>query len=117
MSSTLLIMQSILALCSREEAPVRSGADRLDQYLRVIEEKNFALVANHTSVVGDSHLVDTLLSSGITRDQLLKVFAPEHGFRGGMAAGHQVEDGTDPVTGISIVSLYGKNRKPTSEML
>ena len=117
MISTLLIMQSILALCSREEAPVRSGADRLDQYLRVIEEKNFALVANHTSVVGDSHLVDTLLSSGITRDQLLKVFAPEHGFRGGMAAGHQVEDGTDPVTGISIVSLYGKNRKPTSEML
>ena len=115
MISTLLIMQSILALCSREEAPVRSGADRLDQYLRVIEEKNFALVANHTSVVGDSHLVDTLLSSGITRDQLLKVFAPEHGFRGGMAAGHQVEDGTDPVTGISIVSLYGKHKKPEPE--
>jgi len=113
----LLILQNVLAVCSREEVPARSGADRLDQYLPIIQDKNFALVANHTSLVGGKHLVDILLSSGISKDQLLKVFAPEHGFRGEMAAGQQVEDGTDPVTGISIVSLYGKHKKPSPEEL
>ncbi len=102
----------MLALCSREEAPVRSGADRLEQYLPILYHKNFALVANHTSVVGERHLVDTLLSSGINKDQLLKVFAPEHGFRGDLAAGQMVLDSTDPVTGISIVSLYGNHKRP-----
>ena len=76
MISTLLILLSMLALCSKGEVPVKSGAERLDQYLPIIRNKNLALVANHTSVVGEMHLVDTLLSSGITKDQLLKVFAP-----------------------------------------
>ena len=84
----------------------------MDLYLPLLAGKEFALVANHTSVVLGAHLVDTLLSSGITKHQLVKVFAPEHGFRGKLAAGVRVEGGVDPVTGIPVVSLYGKHKKP-----
>lgn len=109
---TWIILQHMVAFCQRQEEPLRCGAERLDRYLPVIGDKPFALVANHTSVVGGVHLVDTLLSSGISREQLLKVFAPEHGFRGERAAGVAVEDGTDPLTGIPVVSLYGNHKKP-----
>ena len=102
----------MLAACNQKEVPARSGAERLDHYLPLIQDKKLALVANHTSVVGARHLVDTLLTRGISKAQLLKVFAPEHGFRGDLAAGEQVKDGTDPITGISIISLYGKHKKP-----
>lgn len=111
----LVILQSMVAACNPAEEPAKSGASRMDQYLSVIRGVKVALVANHTSVVGDRHLVDTLLSCGITKDQLLKVFAPEHGFRGEMAAGELVKDGTDPITGIPIVSLYGNHKKPVPE--
>ncbi|MEA3463323.1 MAG: DUF1343 domain-containing protein, partial [Bacteroidota bacterium] len=107
-----IILNGMMAACSPDEVPVRSGADRMDQYLPLIEGKKIALVANHTSVVGKRHLVDTLLTSGIEKDQILKVFAPEHGFRGDQAAGVQIEDGTDPLTGIRVVSLYGSHKKP-----
>ncbi len=83
----------------------------------MLKGKNFALVANHTSQVEGTHLVDTLLTRGITGDQILKVFAPEHGFRGDQADGQQVEDGFDPVTGIAVASLYGDNMKPSPESL
>jgi len=98
--------------CSTADPQIRSGAERLDYYLPLIRDKQIALVANHTSVVGGTHLVDTLLSRGLGKDQLLKVFAPEHGFRGDQAAGDQVDDGSDPLTGIPIVSLYGTHHKP-----
>lgn len=89
----------------------------MDQYLHLIGGKQIALVANHTSVVGDRHLVDTLLNSGIGKDQILKVFAPEHGFRGDQAAGVQIEDGTDQLTGIPVASLYGSHKKPGPQEL
>lgn len=117
MISTILILQSLLACCSPYEGVVKSGAHRLDLYLPIIEKHNIALVANHTSVVGERHLVDTLLSRGISKEQILKVFAPEHGFRGDHAAGIRVEDGKDPLTGIEVVSLYGSNKKPGPEVL
>lgn len=101
-----------MAACSPDAAPVRSGADQLDQYLHLLAGKRIALVANHTSVVGERHLVDTLLTRGIDKNQILKVFAPEHGFRGDHAAGVQIEDGTDPLTGIPVASLYGSHKKP-----
>ena len=101
-----------MAACSPDTPPVRCGADRLDQYLHLIAGRQIALVANHTSLVGGRHLVDTLLRSGIEREQFVKVFAPEHGFRGDQAAGVQIEDGTDPVTGIAVASLYGSHKKP-----
>jgi uncharacterized protein YbbC (DUF1343 family) len=117
MISTLLILQSLLVFCSQEENPVKSGADRLHHYLPIIGKHRIALVANHTSLVGERHLVDTLIASGISKEQIVKVFAPEHGFRGDRAAGVLVEDGSDPLTGITVVSLYGSNKKPGAEAL
>jgi uncharacterized protein YbbC (DUF1343 family) len=89
----------------------------MEEYLPLIEGKRIALVANHSSLVGGVHLVDTLLARGIDRELLVKVFAPEHGFRGDQAAGVQIEDGTDKLTGIAVASLYGDHKKPTAEDL
>ena len=115
--SILLFLHGILAISAQGEFKVRSGADRPGIYLPLIGEKSIALVANHTSVVGDRHLVDTLLSSGIDKEQIVTVFAPEHGFRGDRAAGVEISDGTDPITGIAVTSLYGKHKKPLPEEL
>ncbi|MEN8158147.1 MAG: DUF1343 domain-containing protein [Bacteroidota bacterium] len=114
---TLLLLPGMLACSQPEEHPIRCGAERMDYYLPFIEELKIALVVNHTSVVGNSHLIDTLISSGLARKQLVKVFAPEHGFRGKADAGEKVESGVDPVTGIPVVSLYGDHKKPVPEDL
>lgn len=73
-----------------------------------------AVVGNQTSVIGTTHLVDTLLARGV---QVVKIFCPEHGFRGTAAAGAKVDNSVDPKTGLPIISLYGKNKKPTQEQL
>ena len=73
-----------------------------------------AIVGNHTSMVGNTHLVDTLLA---TQHNVTKIFCPEHGFRGTAAAGAKIDNGTDPKTGLPIISLYGKNKKPTPEQM
>ncbi|MDX2001962.1 MAG: DUF1343 domain-containing protein [Chitinophagales bacterium] len=94
------------------------GAARFDLYLPTLRDKRVGLVVNHTSLVGDAgqerHLLDTLLAQGI---KVVKVFAPEHGFRGTADAGEEVKSGKDKATGVSIVSLYGANRKPTAEQM
>jgi uncharacterized protein YbbC (DUF1343 family) len=90
------------------------GADQLDKVLPLTKGKNVGLVVNHTSLVGQTHLADTLLALGVT---IRKIFAPEHGFRGMAANGEHVKDGIDTRTGLRIVSLYGANRKPTVEQL
>jgi uncharacterized protein YbbC (DUF1343 family) len=90
------------------------GAHQLDVLLPKLENKRVALVVNHTSLVGQTHLTDTLLSSGV---KVKKVFAPEHGFRGAAADGEKINDGVDERTGLPIVSLYGSSRKPTAEQL
>jgi uncharacterized protein YbbC (DUF1343 family) len=115
--STFFLLNALMASCFTETLPVRCGADRMDHYLHLIEGKQIAIVANHTSVVGKRHLVDTLLASGVEKDQIVKVFAPEHGFRGDHAAGAKVEDGIDPLTGIVVASLYGSHKKPEAEEL
>ncbi len=74
----------------------------------------FAVVANQTSIVGNTHLVDTLLALGA---DIRKIFCPEHGFRGTADAGAHVDNSIDPKTGLPIISLYGKNKKPTPEQL
>ncbi len=96
------------------EKEVMVGADQLNLLLPKLEGKNVALVVNHTSLVGGTHLADTLMASGVT---VKKVFAPEHGFRGSAADGEKIADGIDAKTGLPIVSLYGSNRKPTAEQL
>jgi len=95
-------------------APLTLGAERFESYLPFLQGKPVALAVNNTSLVGNTHLVDTLLSLGIT---IQKVFAPEHGFRGAQEAGEKVKSGVDVETGVAVVSLYGKNRKPTAEQL
>lgn len=89
---------------------VRCGADRTEAYMDLIRGKSCGVVANPTSRIGPAHLVDTLLHSGV---RVVRVFAPEHGFRGEEEAGATIRDGLDPVTGISVVSLYGNHKKPT----
>lgn len=93
---------------------LQAGAARLDAYLPRLMDKNVALLVNNTSMVGQAHLADTLLSRGV---KVVKIFAPEHGFRGEADAGEQVKDGKDAQTGIPLVSLYGSKRKPGSEDL
>ena len=93
-------------------ATISVGAERMDLYLYILKGKSIAVVANQTSMVGDVHLVDTLISRGIN---IVKVFSPEHGFRGSADAGEKVKNYKDKKTGLSIVSLYGNHHKPTVE--
>lgn len=88
---------------------IMPGAARLDRYLHLIKGKRVAIFANQTSVVGRTHLVDTLLSKSIS---IKKIFSPEHGFRGTADAGEKVGNSTDAATGIPLVSLYGPKHKP-----
>jgi uncharacterized protein YbbC (DUF1343 family) len=92
--------------------PILSGAQQTDKYLPLILDQKLALVVNHTSLVGDTHLVDTLFSIGIKNSGIQKIFTPEHGLRGNFDAGQEVAGGRDPVTGIPVVSLYGIHKKP-----
>lgn len=85
------------------------GAERLDVLLPLLGKKRVALVVNHTSLVGKTHLLDTLLARGV---RVQKIFAPEHGFRGTADAGEHIRDGVDTKTGLPLISLYGKNQKP-----
>ncbi len=90
------------------------GADRSTVYLPLLEGKRVGVIANHTSVMGEGHLVDYLLANGV---KVRAVFAPEHGFRGEAGAGEKIGDGKDVKTGLPVRSLYGATKKPTPEML
>lgn len=98
----------------KAEPAVVVGAARFGEYLPLLQNKRVAMAVNQTSVVGSTHLVDTLLAQGV---QVVKVFAPEHGFRGEADAGAKIDDATDSRTGLPIVSLYGSNKKPTPAQL
>lgn len=93
---------------------VITGAERMQVYLPMLKGKSVAIFANQTSMVKNTHLVDTLLSSGI---KVVKIFGPEHGFRGDADAGEHVGDAKDKKTGIPVISLYGNHKKPTPEDL
>ncbi len=94
--------------------PVEVGASRIDSYITSLKDKHIAIVGNQTSVVGKTHLVDTLISLGVKID---KLFCPEHGFRGEAEAGAEISSSVDKKTGVPIVSLYGENKKPTCEQI
>ena len=117
----LLIIVALSASCNTDAlAEPLPGAYNTQDYLDQLTDKKIAIVANQTSVIrnssgkGYTHLVDSLMTLGI---DISKVFAPEHGFRGKLDAGEKVEDQKDPKTGLPIISLYGKNKKPSSEHL
>ena len=102
------------------EQPV-VGANQIPKYLHLLQHKKIGIVANQTSVLFKNselssyeHLVDSLQKQKIT---IVKVFTPEHGFRGSSDASEHIEDSKDLKTGLPLVSLYGKNRKPTDAQL
>ena len=93
---------------------MRTGAEQPELYLPLLKGKKVGLVINNTSIVENKHLVDFLLERDV---EVAKIFAPEHGFRGDVSAGGKVEDGMDPETGLPVLSLYGKTRKPSGDHL
>ena len=93
---------------------IMPAAERVNVYLPLIKGKKIGIFANQTSMVGNTHLVDTLRKLGI---DIKVIFGPEHGFRGTADAGEKVSDYIDPQTGIKVVSLYGSKRYPTEDDL
>ena len=90
------------------------GAQRIDNILQHLSNKNIAIVGNQTSMINNTHLVDTLIN---LKQSIKKVFSPEHGFRGKEDAGAHINDEADKKTGLPIISLHGKNKKPAKESL
>lgn len=120
-----LCIFSIVSSCRGEKQPFTSpqnpvntkivcAAERTGEYLPLLKGKRVALLVNQTSVLGNTHLVDTLLTSGVT---IQKIFAPEHGFRGQADAGEHINNEKDKKTGLPVVSLYGSKKSPSSEDL
>jgi uncharacterized protein YbbC (DUF1343 family) len=110
---------SIPLVISKNPTPIFSkppqlGIDRLHLFIDSLKNKRIAVVGNQTSVVNGIHLVDTMLSLHLN---VVKVFSPEHGFRGDLDAGEKVSSSIDQKTGIPLVSLYGSNKKPSAEDL
>ncbi|HEU4632773.1 MAG TPA: DUF1343 domain-containing protein [Flavisolibacter sp.] len=89
---------------------IKTGAEQTEKYLPYLKGKRIGLLGNQTSVIGARHLVDSLKALGVN---IVKVFGPEHGFRGQASAGVRVKDEIDSATGIPVISLYGPKRKPS----
>ncbi len=111
--SVLLFIILVSVSLQAKKTPI-PGANQIDQYKHLIEGKSIAVVANQTSKVGQTHLVDNLLSIGI---DIKVIFAPEHGYWELASDGQTIKDGKDPQTGITLLSLYGARRKPAPEDL
>ncbi len=115
MKHTIAILVTFFSLVYIAKAQeIIPGARQLNEYLPIIRGKRVAVVANHTTLVGSRHLVDTLLSAGI---RIQKIFSPEHGFRGDYEAGEHVNSYTDKKTGLPVISLYGGSKKPKASDL
>lgn len=119
---TLIIVYFMASLlitaCSQklnvENKEIIVGAQQLDVYLPLLKGKKIGLVVNQTSQVHNQHLVDLLQEEGV---DIKFIFAPEHGFRGDHDAGEKVSNSVDRKTGIPLVSIYGKNKKPSNEIM
>jgi uncharacterized protein YbbC (DUF1343 family) len=117
-SPALILLLFLNLFCASsplaQEKNILPAAYRTEVYLPLLKGKRVGIFANHTATIGNKHLVDTLLARGIT---ITKAFGPEHGFRGTADAGEKIENYKDPATGIPVISLYGKKRKPSAEDL
>jgi len=100
----------LLTAGGKASGQVVTGAERTGEYFPMIQGKRVGIVANSASVVNGVNTVDTLVSMGCN---VVKIYSPEHGFRRQVGAGVEVENQMDPTTGIEVISLYGKNRKPS----
>ncbi len=99
---------------SQTTKTVLPGAYQLEEYLPYLIDKRVGLLVNHSSIINDSHLIDTLLSCQVN---IQKIFAPEHGFRGSKDAGEYIANYIDEETGIPVISLYGSNKKPSDQQM
>ena len=106
-----------------QELPIVVGANRTTAYIPLLQNKKVGIVTNQSGLIfktskhtkeQSTHLVDSLLQLGVN---VQRIYSPEHGFRGDADAGEKVKDGKDPKTGLPIISLHGKNKKPTQEQL
>ncbi len=107
----LFLGQPVLA---QSKPGLQTGAEQTALYLPALRGKRVGMVVNHTSRIGQTHLVDSLMARGVT---VKTIFAPEHGFRGQATDGENISNGRDSRTGVLITSLYGNNRKPTGQQL
>ncbi|MGZ3867003.1 MAG: exo-beta-N-acetylmuramidase NamZ family protein [Bacteroidia bacterium] len=96
------------------EKDLKTGAAQPNKYIPLLKDKRVAVIANTSSMIFSTHLVDTLISLKVN---VKKIFCPEHGFRGVADAGEKVKTEVDPKTKLPIISLYGKHMKPTKEEL
>jgi uncharacterized protein YbbC (DUF1343 family) len=104
-----LFMVFFLLAESKAQPSIITGAEQTERYIPLLKDKNIAVVTNQTGIIGQTHIVDSLLSLKV---QVKKIFAPEHGFRGEADAGEQLKSSKDKRTGLPIVSLYGEHEKP-----
>lgn len=110
----IIIIFLVILCCDIYASNIIPASHRINSYIHLVTNKNIAVVSNQTSVINNTHIVDSLIKLNI---KVKKVFAPEHGFRGKKDAGEIVNDNFDKKTGLRIVSLYGKNKKPTKFQL
>ncbi|MGZ5246655.1 MAG: exo-beta-N-acetylmuramidase NamZ family protein, partial [Flavitalea sp.] len=110
----VLIMLKTNTYAQQFKQSVTPASHRISEYLPLLKGKAVAVFANHTSMIHNTHLVDTLRSKGIN---IKKIFAPEHGFRGTADAGSKIDNAIDPKTGIPVISLYGKKIRPSDDDL
>jgi uncharacterized protein YbbC (DUF1343 family) len=103
--------QTVISDAKNQKNNIVTGAEQTDQYINYLKNKRVAILANPTSIIGKKHLVDSLILRGIN---IVKVFGPEHGFRGNASNGAEIADEKDRAKGIKIISLYGAKRKPSS---
>lgn len=110
----MLLFAVIQLSLSAQTGEILPAAYRTEVYLPLLKGKRVGIFANHTATIGNRHLVDTLTSLGVN---ITRAFGPEHGFRGVADAGEKIDNYIDPATGIPVISLYGKKRKPSAEDL
>jgi uncharacterized protein YbbC (DUF1343 family) len=120
-ATLLVLLMVIITSCGKNNAKeeltdqqIITGAQKINEYLPFLQDKKVGLLINHSSLIQEVHLVDTLLSLGI---EIVKIFAPEHGFRGKASAGEAIGNETDEKTGIPIISLYGAQKQVNTEDL
>ncbi|MDR6197219.1 DUF1343 domain-containing protein [Siphonobacter sp. SORGH_AS_0500] len=109
-----LIVCLIVGCAFLAKAQIITGADQTETYVPYLKGKRVALVVNQTSIIGKKASVDSLLSLGV---KVVRIFGPEHGFRGNASNGAKVADAIDEKTGVQVLSLYGKRKKPLAEDL
>jgi len=119
----LIIFLNVINIMAQEDitsnkiilsSDIKTGSEQTERYLPWIKGKNVAIVANQSTTIHNTNLVDSLLSLGIN---IKKVFCPEHGFRGEAEAGETIKNKIDTKTGLNVISLYGDNKKPKAEDL